>query len=321
MGLTKKPKERSFKTMNNSSPLPTVITAFILALPLALVATGAAAQSAQAAPPTQPATQFLDLPEGRIAYDDTGGSGPAVICVPGLGDLRQQYRDIQPLLVRDGFRVVTMDLRGMGESSVDWPTYTAANVGGDMVALIRHLDVPRAYILGNSMAGGSAVWAAAEVPERVAGLVLIDPFVGQEQSPSFAMRAAMHVLFQRPWGPAVWRTYYKSLYKGAPPADLSEYADKLEANLKERGRFEALKGMLWASQAPCAARIGQVRAPVLVIVGADDPDFDDPRAQAKSVVQHLHGTVFIVQGAGHYPHVEYPRMVANEIDGFFRSAR
>ena len=308
--------------MRNSFLLALVITAFIFALPLTLGATDAAAQSAQQPPPsTHPETQFLDLAERRIAYDDTGGSGPIVICVPGLGDLRQQYRNIKPLLARDGFRVITMDLRGMGESSVEWPTYTPANVGSDMVALIRQLNVPRVYILGNSMAGGSAVWAAAEVPGRVAGLVLIDPFVGQEQSPSFAMRTAMHVLFQRPWGPGVWRMYYKSLYKSAPPADLIEYADKLEANLKEHGRFEALKEMLWASQAPCAARIGQVRAPVLVIVGADDPDFDDPRSRAKSVAQHLHGKVFIVQGAGHYPHVEYPQIVANEIDGFFQSAR
>jgi pimeloyl-ACP methyl ester carboxylesterase len=307
--------------MRNSFLLALVITAFIFALPLTLGATGAAAQSAQVAPSTHPETQFLDLAGRRIAYDDTGGSGPIVICVPGLGDLRQQYRDIKPLLARDGFRVITMDLRGMGESSVDWPTYTPANVGSDMVALIRQLNVPRVYILGNSMAGGSAVWAAAEVPERVAGLVLIDPFVGQEQSPSFAMRTAMHGLFQRPWGPGVWRMYYKSLYKSAPPADLSEYANKLEANLKEHGRFEALKGMLWASQAPCAARIGQVRAPVLIIVGSDDPDFDDPRAQAKSVAQQLHGKVFIVQGAGHCPHVEYPQIVADEVDGFFQRAR
>ncbi len=131
----------------------------------------------------------------------------------------------------------------------------------------------------------------------------------------------MHVLFQRLWGPAVWRMYYKSLYKSAPPADLSEYTDQLEANLNQPGRFAALQGMLWASQAPCAARIGQVRAPVLVVVGSDDPDFDDPRSQAKSVAERLHGQAFIVQGAGHYPHVEYPQIVANEIDGFFQRAR
>jgi pimeloyl-ACP methyl ester carboxylesterase len=209
----------------------------------------------------------------------------------------------------------------MGESSIDWPSYSPADVGADLVALIRHLGVQRAYLVGNSMTGGSAIWAASESPDRVAGLILIDPFVGIEQSPSLMPRMAMHVLFQRPWGPAVWRMYYKSLYKSAPPPDLNDYADKLEANLSEPGRFAALKGMIWASQAPCAARIGQVRIPVLVVMGSDDPDFDDPRAQAQAVAERLHGKVFLVDGAGHYPHVEDPQIVANEIDRFIEDPR
>jgi len=57
-------------------------------------------------------TQFLNLPGGQIAYDDTGGTGPLVICVPGLGDVRQQYRFLAPRLVAAGFRVVTIDLPG-----------------------------------------------------------------------------------------------------------------------------------------------------------------------------------------------------------------
>ncbi len=40
-------------------------------------------------------TQFLTLPEGNIAYDDQG-SGPLVLCVPGLGDLRAEYRFLAP---------------------------------------------------------------------------------------------------------------------------------------------------------------------------------------------------------------------------------
>jgi pimeloyl-ACP methyl ester carboxylesterase len=297
----------------------TLPAAAAFAAALALSAGFATAQPAPAA--AAPVTQYLDLPGGRIAYDDTGGPGPVIICGPGLGDLREQYRLLRPLLVRDGFRVVTMDLRGMGESSTGWPEYTPVAVGGDLVALIRHLGAPRVYIAGNSMAGGSAVWAAAEAPGRVAGLVLIDPFVGQEPGVSFAMRMLMHALFQRPWGPAVWRLYYKSLYKSAPPADLDEYADHLEASLKQPGRFDALQGMIWASQAPCAARLGEVRAPVLVVMGSDDSDFDDPQAQAQSLAARLRGKVLIVPGAGHYPHVEYPEMVANEIDGFVKSAK
>jgi pimeloyl-ACP methyl ester carboxylesterase len=279
------------------------------------------AQKPAAIPPAPLATQFLDLPAGRVAFDDTGGDGPVFICVPGLGDLREQYRYLRPLLTADGFRVVTMDLRGMGESSTGWPSYTPANVGADIVALIRHLGVPRVYVVGNSMAGGSTVWAAAEVPDRIAGLVLIDPFVGTEPGVSFAMRTLMHVLFQRPWGPALWRRYYKSLYKSAPPPDLDEYADHLEANLAKPGRFEALQGMIWSSQAPCAARLDQVRAPVLVVMGSEDPDFDDPQAQARSVANRLHGKILIVSGAGHYPHVEFPKTVASEIDAFAASTK
>jgi pimeloyl-ACP methyl ester carboxylesterase len=298
-----------------------IAAAATLAAALALSPGFAGAQNPPADASAPLTTQFLDLPGGGIAYDDTGGAGPVFICVPGLGDLREQYRYLRPLLVADGIRVVTMDLRGMGESSAGWPSYTPANVGADIVALIRHLGVPRVYIVGNSMAGGSAVWAAAEVPDRVAGLVLIDPFVGTEPEVSFAMRTLMHVLFQRPCGPTFWRMYYKSLYKSAPPADLDQHADLLQANLAEPKRFEALKGMIWASQAPCAARLDQVRAPVLVVMGSEDSDFDDPQAQAYSVASRLHGKILIVPGAGHYPHVEYPTTVASEIDAFAESTK
>ena len=41
-------------------------------------------------------THMLKLGDGEIAYDDTGGTGPTVICVPGIGDLRAQYRFVAP---------------------------------------------------------------------------------------------------------------------------------------------------------------------------------------------------------------------------------
>lgn len=50
-----------------------------------------------------PTTKFLDRPGGRIAYDDSGGAGPLVICAPSLGDLRQEYRFLTPQLVATGF--------------------------------------------------------------------------------------------------------------------------------------------------------------------------------------------------------------------------
>src|SRR5258708_10737840 len=99
-----------------------------------------------------PPTQFLKLPEGQIAYDDSGGTGPLVICAPGLGDMRQQYRFLAPRLVAAGFRVVTMGLPGHGESSVDWPAYSPALAVADIVAMVHHLRAGKEFIAGNSMA-------------------------------------------------------------------------------------------------------------------------------------------------------------------------
>ncbi len=45
---------------------------------------------------------YLERPEGRLAYDVTGTSGPLLICVPGMGELRQSYRLLAPLLVGAG---------------------------------------------------------------------------------------------------------------------------------------------------------------------------------------------------------------------------
>ena len=270
--------------------------------------------------PPAATTQFLKLPDGQIAYDDSGGTGPLVICVPGLGDVRQQYRFLAPRLVAAGFRVVTMDLPGHGESSVDWPAYSPALVGADIVAILRHLGASRAFIIGNSMTGGSAVWAAAEDPDHIAGIILIDPFTRVIPTSSF-MLAFLRVAAMRPWGPSFWSMYYGSLYKSAPPADLDSYRIALVANLRQPGRIEATKAMIFASQAPCEARIPDVHAPVLVVMGTRDPDFDDPAAEADWVATHLHGKKLMVDGAGHYPHVEYPDVVAGAVIGFMKEAQ
>ncbi len=263
---------------------------------------------------------WMKVHDGFIAYDDSGGNGRIVICVPGLGDLRQQYRFLAPRLEAAGLRVVRMDVRGHGQSSVDWPDYSAAAVGADIVALIHLLGAKKVYIAGNSMAGAAAVWAAAETPGAVAGIVLIDPFV-RDMPTSVFLNAFLKVATQRPWGPSFWSMYYGSLYKSSPPSDLPAYREALVANLKQPGRIEAVKAMIFASKSPCEARIPKVRAPVLVVMGSQDPDFDDPAAEAKWIASHLHGKKLMVAGTGHYPHVEYPDIVAAAIVAFIEEVQ
>jgi pimeloyl-ACP methyl ester carboxylesterase len=308
--LRRKTNEISLSTMIISNSLR--VTLFSAAL---VVGATLAASAPSANAKSTPSVHWMKVHGGYIAYDDSGGNGPIIICVPGLGDLRQQYRFLAPRLKAAGFRVVTMDVRGHGQSGVDWTDYSAASVGADVVSLIHLLGAKKVYIIGNSMAGAAAVWAAAEIPGAFAGIVLIDPFV-REMPPSVFLNAFLKVATLRPWGPSFWSMYYGSLYKSSPPSDLPAYREALVANLKEPGRIEAVKAMIFASKSPCEARIPKVRAPALVMMGSQDPDFDNPAAEAKWVADHLHGKKSMIAGAGHYPHVEYPDIVGAAIVAF-----
>jgi pimeloyl-ACP methyl ester carboxylesterase len=248
-------------------------------------------------------TQFLKQPDGTLAYDDAG-RGLLVICVPSMGDLRGEYRLLVPQLVAAGYRAVSLDVRGHGESSTDWPDFSVAAIGSDILALIRHLDAGPAIVVGTSMAGGAAVWAAAEAPALISGLVLIDPFVRGEST--LANRLMYAALFARPWGQSMWLKYYSTLYPAQKPADFTEYSAALLANLKAPGRMEALHHMLNASKLASEQRLPRVTAPTVVLMGSKDRDFKDPEAEAKLVAKSLRGTYTMIENAGHYPHAETP---------------
>lgn len=268
---------------------------------------------------SQLTTQFLTVDGGTLAYDESG-SGPLVICLPSLGDVRAEYRFLRPQLVEAGFHVVTMDLRGHGEASVHWPDYSKAAIGSDIIALIRHLDAGPALLVATSYAGGSAVWAASEVPDLVVGLVLIGAFV-RDASGGGAQKVMLDLLFRRPWGPTMWDVYFSRLYPSQKPRDFKAYRTHLKDNLREHGRMEALQAMLDDPNQGIEPRLDRVSAPTLVMMGTKDPDFKDPQAEARFIAEHTRGTVELVQGAGHYPHAEMPDQAGPDIVHFLERVR
>ncbi len=287
----------------------------------ALRATDAAGPATRAVPEF-----FLDRPEGRIAYSDEG-SGPLVVMVPGLGDLKEEYRFLAPAVAAAGYRVVTMDLRGHGRSSVGWTDYTSAALGSDIVALLDRLAAGPAILVGTSMGAAAAAWAAAEAPAEVGGLVLIGPFVRdtlpQSRLQGLLMKLMIKAAFAGPWARAAWGRYYDSLYQTRKPDDFAAYRAALMANLGEPGRLAATRAMMNASKADVAARLHEVRAPTLVVMGSKDPDFPDASAEAGTVAELLGGTIAMVEGAGHYPHAEMPEATAPAVLAFLaeRAAR
>jgi len=261
-------------------------------------------------------TKYLTQGNGKIAYDDAG-SGPLVVSVPSMGDLRGEYRFLIPQLVEAGYRVVNMDVRGLGETSVEWDDYTVVGVGADIVALVRELEAGPAIVIGTSMAAGAAVWAAAEVPELIHGMVLVGAFVRGEGT--WFSNLLYSTLFARPWGASMWLKYFSTLYPTRKPDDFAEYTSALKANLKEPGRLETVLKMIRASKRASEERIPQVDKPTLVLMGSKDPDFKDPETEAKWVAENLKGSYTIIEGAGHYPHAEMPEITAPLMLEFMQS--
>lgn len=263
-------------------------------------------------------TQFLAVDGGVIAFDDTGGSGPIVLAIPGMGDLRSEYRLLRPKLQEAGYRVVTMDVRGFGETSPRWQDYSAHAVGRDATALLEHLNAGPAVVLGNSFAAGSALWAAHDAPARVRGVVLLGPIVRDGQ-PSWLARATLKLGFAGPWRVWLWTTYWNSLFPTRKPADQAQAKAALTRNLREPGRMEALRTMVNLSKHDTESMLPLSRVPALVVMGTRDPDFPDATAEAHWLTSELKARSLIVDGAGHYPHTEMPERVAPEVVSFIES--
>lgn len=272
--------------------------------------------TALAARADAPTTRYLDRPGGRIAYDVTG-DGPLVVCLPGMGDLRAVFRFLAPSLVEAGYRVATMDLRGHGDSDATFDAYDDVAAGSDALALADALGGP-AVLVGNSMGAGAAAWAAAERPDLVRGLVLIGPFVRNPPT-GRAAELAFRLALLRPWGPAAWNAWYAKLYPGREPADLDAHRARIRESLRRPGRWDAFARTTHTSHAPAEARLDEVTAPTLVVMGERDPDFRDAPAEARWIADRLGGRAVVVPQAGHYPHAEYPEIVTPEVVAFLRA--
>ena len=156
----------------------------------------------------------LRCPEGRIGYD-VAGSGPLVVLVPGMGDLRAGYRFLAPGLRAAGYRVACTDLRGHGDSDATFTSYGDEETAGDVIALLEELGGP-AVVMGNSMGAGAAAIAAAERPDLVSGLVLAGPFVRNPKT-SAMRRLLLRVAMAPPWAAISWKSYLPKLYAGRRP--------------------------------------------------------------------------------------------------------
>ncbi|MDG4815635.1 alpha/beta hydrolase [Micromonospora sp. WMMD956] len=257
-------------------------------------------------------TSCVERDGGRIAYE-VHGEGPLVVLAHGMGENRASYRHLVPLLVDAGYRVASVDVRGHGRSSVGWPTYAPAEVGGDLLAVVRALGGGPATLVGNSSSAAAVVFAAADAPDLVGAIVQVGAFVA-ERKLNPVLRLAVAAVLR---SPRLFGMFHRSLFPGGRPADYAAYRRAMVANLREPGRMAAMRGVAAPAEPHWTTRAPEVRQPVLVLMGAKDPDFSDPGAEARAA-RRLFATAEarMIDDSGHYPHADRPAETAAQLVAF-----
>jgi len=212
------------------------------------------------------------------------GSGPDAVLIHGLtGDLSiwMLCRLMQTLGA--SHRVTAFDLRGHGYSDAPPTGYTSADHAGDLLALMDHLGIARARLVGHSFGAVVAAHAAAIAPERVDALVLSDPY----------FPALRHLEDLSRWGH--WQSFRKEAEDAGVALsveywyDLGKFFDQVmhlddERLLKFRQAvgLPGLKRLLRLGGTTCgddskadagltAGRIAAIAQPVLAIYGEHSP--------------------------------------------------
>lgn len=263
----------------------------------------------------------LNVEGGTLAYE-VAGEGPLIVLAHGMGDSKEAYRFVMPALVQAGYRVAAVDLRGCGESSAVWESYSRTDIARDLIALINHLGGP-AVLVGHSISGGAVTIAAALEPSLVTAVVELAPFTRKQ---TIKLGDFRHTRYRkgalRLAGTAVlgsvplWLSYLDVAYPGRRPADYDARRAAIGAMMREPGRMKAMQKMGQTPPTDAGDQLPKVQCPVLIVEGTLDPDWADPAAEGRAIVAALpagRGRLEMIEGAGHYPHVQYPERVVELI--------
>ena len=235
-----------------------------------------------------------------IEIEDTGGAGPAVLLIMGLGmQLIAWPPAMVQALVDTGYRVVRMDNRDIGLSqhfdhygspNLLWaalkhklgifikPPYTLHDMAQDAIGVLDALKIDRAHIVGASMGGMIAQRVALATPQRVLSLTSIMSTSGARDLPA-PKGEVMRAMMSRPAGKdeASVVAHYAKLFSviGSPafptaPQVLRERVlQGMQRNFHPEGTSRQMLAI--AADTTRAAELAQVNSPTLVLHGKADP--------------------------------------------------
>ena len=268
---------------------------------------------------TKRETFRIETPDGVTLDAAAQGArkGPAVLLLHGYSD---SWRSYEPLLAAlpPALRAVAVSLRGHGDSDRPARGYGIRDLAGDLPAVLNHLDIDRAAVVGHSMGSMVAARLALAHPERVSALVLIGALTTLQGNAAIDddFCDAIAALTD-PVDAGFVREFQESTLARPVPA---AFLDRIVAESRKppaRVWQDALDGMLADDLAPDLPRIA---VPTLLLWGDRDGLCD--RASQTRMARALATAEFsVLPGAGHAPHWEDPQGVAAAVSRFLEAAR
>lgn len=218
---------------------------------------------------------FLETNGARIRYR-VDGTGPAVVLIhAGVADLTMWDAEVAEL--RDRYRVIRFDTRGFGSTRTDAVPFSNR---ADIAALLDHLGEERAHVVGLSRGGHIALDFALEHPDRVRTLTVAAGGVGGYESPleDEAMWERVDAMSEaKDWdGVAAFETSHWADGPGQSPERVPAIRARVHEWVLTNLRAELEEGRPQPLDPPAEARLRDLRAPLLVILGTlDDPATND----------------------------------------------
>jgi len=225
---------------------------------------------------------FLSHAGVSLRYD-RAGTGPPVLLVHGW-TCNRTFWERQVQAFRDRFTLVTVDLRGHGESSHPRTGYTIGALAGDLEHLVRALGVPRLALVGWSMGGLVVLELARRLGERVSALGLVCTTPGGLDFRPFTRQLAA------------------DFFKQGAESPLHPWAVAQMQKTPPHVASACLEGVLAADLRP---HLRTLDVPTAVLHGRHDRLL--PLAGGEAIAKGIRGARLVVfEESGHAPFLEEP---------------
>lgn len=253
--------------------------------------------------------------KGCTLYYAEYGHGAPLILIHGLGSSSQDWEMQVPVLSRH-YRLVVLDVRGHGRSQKPRERYSIQGFTADLVALIDHLQLGPAHVVGLSMGGMIAFQLAVDEPQRLKSLCIVN------SAPEVKVRSANdYWQWAKRWSLArllsldtIGKALGERLFPKPEQATLRQAMRQRWATNDKRAylaSFDAIVG--WGVQ----ERLSTITCPTLVI--SADHDYT-PVAQKQNYVKLLpDARLVVIEDSRHATPLDQPELFNHTLLDFLKT--